>query len=300
MKLAIQFSIGVYLLAAALRAGGFAPQSGSLQMTAVGAVFLCGIAVTFALDFQRGTKGYAILVGIVAATAVAFLTNQVAMPSSIFAVPQFTGFTAPDISAAFAREHVVRILIMLYVLVVDVVATLETVSDNCKALQNKDGTPLNFKRGLFFSGVTSTLGPLLGICPFIPLFETLAGVFSGGTTWRVSAVAATGFIVTVVMTPIAAIVPAAASAVALAFIGLSISKVAWKTFESEEMSGRYDRVIRYLLVGSVIGVLYVGSIAVAVLLTAAIYPIAMLKSKQSPRPSDWIVAVVCLALLSLN
>ena len=300
LKTVIQFSIGLYLFVAAVRAGGLVPHDGRLPIDKIGIVFLVGLVVALALDALGRTKHYAILGGIIAGTTMALSLGVVALPHQVFAVSRLKGLTSPDVRAALAWEHVVRILVMLYVLVVDVVATIETIARSSRVLQTEEGKPLNYQSALVMSGFASMAGPLFGLCPCIPFFETLAGTYSGGTTWRVSTTVASLFGLAAYAAPLATIVPGSASAVALAIIGLSIAKFSWLGFDTDSGNGRYDRVARYLIIASLVGVLYVGSLAFAVLATAAVYPVALVKAKQKPSTSDWIVASVCGALLILN
>jgi AGZA family xanthine/uracil permease-like MFS transporter len=228
--------------------------------------------------------------------------GQVSLPGQFVTTLNLPTLVGADISSAFALEHLVRILTVFYVLAVDVVATLEIVASESSALRDPTGKPLHYDRAVILSGIATIAGPLLGFFPCLPFFESLAGVKSGGKTWRVSIVAAVVFVLAAFLSPIAATVPGAASAVALAFIGYSITKIAWTLFPAENEKGNYSRIIRYCQTFGILGAAYVGSISFAVLLTVAAYPLALLKSGSRPSRSDWAVAVTCfgLLLLSLN
>ena len=157
------------------------------------------------------------------ASAGAAASGLLAWPDAAFQVPTLALFQ-PDLAGAFDLRYLDETLVLLYVVVVDVVATLETIATCSPAMRNDDGRPRRFDRALFTSALVFLASPFLGTAPMLVLFESLGGVMSGARTAIAALVCAAGFVALLFVAPLAQAIPAFACAVALGFIGLEITR----------------------------------------------------------------------------
>lgn len=91
------------------------------------------------------------------------------------------------------------------------------------------------ERALFADATATSIGALLGTSNTTTYVESAAGISVGGKTGLTSVVVAILFLLSVFISPIVGIVPAAATAPALIVVGImmaeSMGKIAWKEFE---------------------------------------------------------------------
>jgi AGZA family xanthine/uracil permease-like MFS transporter len=299
LKTAGQVAIGLYLLLAALRAtgvlqAGHGPAAPSLAQE--GLLFLIGLAVVLQLHRSKRIGGYAILIGIVVATAGAVVLGLVSLPTAAFKAPDLVLFK-PDVVAAFDLQYLDETLILLYVVVVDVVATLETIANCSPEMRGADGRLRNFDRGLLTSAMVFLASPFLGTAPMLVLFESLGGVMSGARTSRAAAVCALGFFAIIFVSPLANAIPTYACAVALGYIGYSISKCALLQLPVHSGDATAAQLGRQLAGVAVICMIVTNSVALTIFALFAMYPMSALRSGQKLHPSDMVGALASLALI---
>lgn len=91
------------------------------------------------------------------------------------------------------------------------------------------------EKALFADATATSIGALLGTSNTTTYVESAAGISVGGKTGLTSVVVAILFLLSVFISPIVGIVPAAATAPALIVVGImmsdSLGKIAWKEFE---------------------------------------------------------------------
>lgn len=91
------------------------------------------------------------------------------------------------------------------------------------------------EKALFADATATSIGALLGTSNTTTYVESAAGISVGGKTGLTSVVVAVLFLLSVFISPIVGIVPAAATAPALIVVGImmsdSLGKIAWKEFE---------------------------------------------------------------------
>ena len=103
------------------------------------------------------------------------------------------------------------------------------------ALQTGKGFSSKMDKALFADATATSVGALLGTSNTTTYIESAAGISEGGRTGLTSVVVAILFLVALVITPFAGIVPAAATAPALIIVGIlmmtSMARVTWNEFE---------------------------------------------------------------------
>ena len=114
------------------------------------------------------------------------------------------------------------------------------------ALFNGKGFNSKLDKALFADATATSIGALLGTSNTTTYVESAAGIAAGGKTGLTSVVTAILFIACLFLTPIAGVVPAAATAPALIIVGVlmmgSFAKIKWDDFE-EAVSAFFTAVI---------------------------------------------------------
>ena len=189
---------------------------------------LAGLALIAILD-QRRVRG-AILIGILAITAVAAALGHVHWQGLLSWPPSLTPtFMQLDIhgalrghgdgSALTAVLHVVLVFVLVEVF--DATGTLMGVAKRAGLL----GTPAlrkRFDRALFADSGAILAGSLLGTSSTTAYVESAAGVQAGGRTGLTALTVAALFLLALLFSPLAAMVPAYATAPALIYVAASM------------------------------------------------------------------------------
>ncbi|MFI9494143.1 MULTISPECIES: NCS2 family permease [Streptomyces] len=199
-------------------------------------VFVLGTLLTLAL-LVRKVPG-AILISIVAMTAVALIINAVAgLPAEAWGltVPEWPGnpVASPDfgligeVSLLGGFEKVGLLTGVLFVFTVllscffDAMGTILGVGDEAK-LMDKDGNFPGINRVLFIDGVAVAAGGASSSSATTCFVESTAGVGEGARTGLASVVSGLLFTVALFLTPLATMVPSQAATPALVAVGFMI------------------------------------------------------------------------------
>jgi adenine/guanine/hypoxanthine permease len=301
LKTAGQVAIGLYLLLAALRATGLVSSgadAASASPGPQGLLFLGGLAVVLLLHRHRRLGGYALLAGIGLATAGAALLGLVARPTAWFALPQLA-LAVPDIGGALSLHYLDETLVLLYVVVVDVVATLETIGSCAPALRGADGRLRHFDRALQMSAVVFLASPWLGTAPMLVLFESLGGVVSGARGRGAALLCAAGFGAMVLLSPLAGAVPGFACAVALAYIGHTIAGTSAAALPADPRQPALRQLGWQLAALALLTVVATNSLALTIFMLFAAYPVIAWRLGQRPRPAELAAAAASAALITM-
>lgn len=197
---------------------------------------LFGLLVIAALQALR-VRG-AILCGILATTACAFLFGAVKLPSAGLTLPHLSQTALRlDIPAALdlkggAGFAVLEIIfVFLFVDLFDNLGTLVAVTTRAGLLDAEGRIP-RLNRILLVDSLATMAGALFGTSTVTSYVESAAGVAVGGRSGLTSVVVGLLFLATLLLTPYVQAVPSAATAPALILVGaLMISSVAdidWK------------------------------------------------------------------------
>ena len=116
----------------------------------------------------------------------------------------------------------------------DMFDTLGTLYGACSkgGLLDKDGNPLNMNRCMLADAIATTTGAIFGTSTVTTFVESSAGVAAGGKTGFTALITGLCFIVAMLLSPIAKLIPSAATATALIWVGVlmmtSVVKVDWE------------------------------------------------------------------------
>ncbi|MEU7891842.1 NCS2 family permease [Nonomuraea sp. NPDC049152] len=242
LKHAISVGIGMFITLIGLVDAGFVSGTGAtpLQLGAVGhlvgwpvAVFCLGLLLMIIL-FVRKTPG-AILLSIVITAVVAIVVNAVAtidpkqwgvvvpnVPEALISPPDFALIGDVDLFGGFATAGVVTASVVLFTLVLsgffDAMGTIIGVADEASLVDAQGRVP-RLGAILTVDGVAGVIGGVCSASANTVFVESAAGVGEGARTGLAS-VATGGLLgLTMLFTPLAEVVPAAAAAPALVVVG---------------------------------------------------------------------------------
>jgi adenine/guanine/hypoxanthine permease len=190
-----------------------------------------GIVLTLILMIRR-VNG-AILLGILGTTLFGIFRGVAHWPSQLLALPNPSATLLQlDIRGAVHLGLVEIIFIFLFVDLFDNVGTLVGVCEQGGFI--KDGRIPRVGRVLLADGIGTIFGALTGTSTVTSYIESAAGVAAGARTGLSNVTVAGLFLVAMFFSPIAAAIPAFATAPALILVGAlmtkSIAQVEWQEF----------------------------------------------------------------------
>ncbi|PRX48365.1 AGZA family xanthine/uracil permease-like MFS transporter [Prauserella shujinwangii] len=244
LKMAITVGIGLYIALVGLVSAGFVTRTPDAANSTVPVrmgenghltgwpivVFCAGLLLMVVL-VSRAVPG-AVLISILAATVFAVVVNaafdvrgwglvEPDVPERVVASPDFSLFGQVDLFGGFASAGAVTACVFLFTLVLsgffDAMGTITSVAQEAGLM--RDGKVEGMGRILFADGLGAIAGGTTGSSPNTVFLESAAGVGEGARTGLASLVTGGLFLLTLFLTPLAAVVPAQAAAPALVVIG---------------------------------------------------------------------------------
>ncbi|MGV9382703.1 NCS2 family permease [Nonomuraea sp. NPDC003707] len=242
LKHAISVGIGLFIALIGLVDSGFVTRGTGtpVQLGATGhlvgwpvVVFCFGLLLMIVL-FVRRTPA-AILISIVVTAALAILVNSVAkvsprswgvvtphVPERLVAAPDFGLVGAFDLFGGFGRAGALTAAVVLFTLVLsgffDAMGTIIGVSDEAGMVDERGQVP-RLGRILTVDGVAGMIGGSVSSSANTVFVESAAGVGEGARTGLASVATGALLGLTLLFTPLASVVPAAAAAPALVLVG---------------------------------------------------------------------------------
>lgn len=242
LKHAISVGIGLFIALIGLVDAGFVARgSGTpVQLGATGhltgwpvAVFSFGLLLMILLYVRRVPA--AILISIAITALLAIVVNETAtveegtwgvvtprLPESLVAAPDFGLVGQFDLFGGFARAGALTATVVLFTLVLsgffDAMGTIIGVSDEAGMVDDEGRVP-RLGRILTVDGVAGVVGGAVSSSANTVFVESAAGVGEGARTGLASVVTGALMALTLLFTPLAGVVPAAAAAPALVLVG---------------------------------------------------------------------------------
>ncbi|MER6508193.1 NCS2 family permease [Nonomuraea sp. NPDC001636] len=242
LKHAISVGIGLFIALIGLVDAGFVARGTGtpVQLGATGhltgwpvTLFCFGLLLMIVLYVRRTPA--AILISIAVTAVLAVLVNALVsvpakewgvvvphMPESLVAAPSFGLVGQFDLFGGFARAGALTATVVLFTLVLsgffDAMGTIIGVSDEA-GLVDQVGRVPRLGRILTVDGVAGMIGGSVSASANTVFVESAAGVGEGARTGLASVVTGALLGLTLLFTPIAAVVPAAAAAPALVLVG---------------------------------------------------------------------------------
>lgn len=180
-------------------------------------VAFAGLLITSVLVARR-TAG-AIVIGIIASTVLALVLGVASLPTDTWiAIPSFETVGQADVLGALTSSALPLVLPLLLVDFFDTVGTITAVTDEA-SLQDESGRIPGVRRVLAVDSLSAAIGGFFGVSSVTSYIESAAGVAEGARTGLHTVVVGLLFATAIFLTPIVAIVPAAATAPALIAVG---------------------------------------------------------------------------------
>jgi AGZA family xanthine/uracil permease-like MFS transporter len=181
------------------------------------AVALLGLLVV-AILFSRRQAG-AILIGIAAATGLALALGVASVPPGPWLrMPRFDTLFRADVPAILRPSAVPLVLSLVMVDFFDTIGTATAIGEAAH-LHDASGRLPRLRMVLGVDAASASLGGLFGASSVTSYIESAAGVAEGARTGLHTVIVGLLFAVAVLAAPLAAIVPAAATAPALLAVG---------------------------------------------------------------------------------
>lgn len=251
IKLAISGGIGLFIAFVGLQGAGIVTRSDSTLVTltplnqlfsgdpqtsqaALSAVLAVLGLVIIAVLAHYKVKG-AILIGIVSTALLCYLTGAAQLPQGdLFSfdlgqqVRDFADVSLfkLDFSGIFAGRGLWQAVATVLILVisfslVDMFNTIGTLIGTAKqaGLLDENGTMPQMKNALMCDAVATTAGAVLGTSTVTTYVESGAGIGEGGRTGLTSVVTSVLFLAALLFAPFVGLVPSAATAPALIYVG---------------------------------------------------------------------------------
>ncbi len=206
-------------------------EGADLALMSSALVALAGLVIMGTLH-ARKIKG-SILLGIVAATLIGIplgvthisnLDMNIGMKFRDFAE---VSFVKMDFAGLFSGANMVETIFTVTMLVIsfslvnmfDSIGTLLGAAKQ-SGMIDENGEVLRMQQALMSDAISSAAGAMVGTSTVTTVVESSAGIAAGGRTGLTSLVTALMFLGAILFAPIVSIVPAAATAPALIFVGI--------------------------------------------------------------------------------
>ena len=224
LRIAMGSGVGLFIGFIGLKSGGiivsndatFLSLGNFLQietlLAAIGFLLIAILAI-------RKVSG-AIIIGVLSVTLLGILFNLV----------EFQGFVAypPDVSPIFMQLDILGaldlamisvVMSFLFVNLFDTAGTLMGVASRAKLI-DETGEVINLERALKADSSSSVVGSFFGCAPVTSYVESSAGVEAGGRTGLTAVFVGVFFLIAIFFSPLAAIIPAYATAGALIYVAI--------------------------------------------------------------------------------
>jgi adenine/guanine/hypoxanthine permease len=228
LKRAIGVGIGLFILFIGFVQGGLiegtgvptAPVGWVFPNTAGAWVTLIGLLITVVL-YSLKIRG-ALIISILATTAVALLFDVASIPETFSVTPSFDSLGAFDLGNVFDQLGLVAALLTIFAFMLtdffDTMGTATAIAEQAD-LVDRDGNIPGVGRLLLVDSLGAVAGGAAGVSSNTSYIESSAGVAEGGRTGLTSVVVGVLFLVAIFLSPLAAIIPPQATAPVLILVG---------------------------------------------------------------------------------
>jgi adenine/guanine/hypoxanthine permease len=228
LKRAIGVGIGLFILFIGFVNGGMivSPQGGVPPVvpvyptTTAHFVFLIGLAITFGLYVLKIRA--ALILSIVITTIIAIATGVQTIPSAITATPSFATLGQFSLTEPFEKLGVLTALLVIFtIMLTDFFDTMGTATGVVAeaGLARPDGSVPGIGRVLLVDSIAAFAGGAAGISSNTTYIESAAGVGDGARTGFASVVTGILFLLAIVLSPLAGLIPSVATAPVLVLVG---------------------------------------------------------------------------------
>jgi AGZA family xanthine/uracil permease-like MFS transporter len=229
LKRAIGVGIGLFILFIGFVDGGIIRQPAGdgpvpvefVYPTTPGAfVFFLGLLITIALYARKVPA--ALLLSILITTIIAIVVGVQPIPSSFAVTPNFSTLGQFDLTNVFTVLGGLAAILTIFSFMLtdffDTMGTATAISEQA-GLADEEGQPPQVGRLLLVDSIAAAAGGAAGISSNTSYIGSAAGVAEGGRTGFTSVVTGVLFLIAILLTPIATVVPFAATSPVLVVVG---------------------------------------------------------------------------------
>jgi adenine/guanine/hypoxanthine permease len=230
LKRAIGVGIGLFILfiglvdAGIIRnapdASGPVPVQFVFPADATLGVFLLGLLLTIVL-FVRRVPG-AFVISIIVTAVLAFVFGVTQAPESFSIAPNFSTLGQFDVTEAFTSLGVIAAILTIFAfMLTDFFDTMGTATGIVEqaGLTERDGRVPGIGRLLLVDSIGAAAGGAAGVSSNTSYIESAAGVAEGGRTGLTAVVVGVLFLVAILVTPLAPLIPFVATGPVLVLVG---------------------------------------------------------------------------------
>ena len=233
LKMGIPAGIGIFLMFIGMQGAGIIINQDETLVTygslkdadTLLAVF--GLMLMIILHIRKVTG--AILISIAAVTIISIPLGLTKLPSGIISAPPSIApvFLKMDFSKILDADFLMAVFTLLFMAVFDTIGTLMGVAQRA-GLVDENGKMMRSKKAFMADAAGSTAGSIFGVSTVGAYIESVTGVESGGRTGLTAVVIGILFLLAMFFSPLIQIVPAAATAPALIFVGILMFSIVEK------------------------------------------------------------------------
>ena len=178
-----------------------------------------GLGVTIVLFVMRVPA--ALLLSILIMSVLAFIVGRTSLPAELNFVPDFSTLGQFDVTNVWTLGALAAALTIFTIMLTDFFDTMGTATAIIEqaGLTTPDGKVPGIGRVLLVDSIGAAAGGAAGISSNTSYIESAAGVAEGGRTGLTSVVTGLLFLVAVLVTPLATLVPFTATAPVLIIVG---------------------------------------------------------------------------------
>ena len=224
LKRAIGVGIGLFILFIGFVDGGLiGPGNPVVQFNfpvePADWVFVLGLVLTIVL-FALKVRA-ALLISIIVMSIFAYVVGLTSFPSNMDFVPNFSTLGSFDVTEVWNLGILVAALTIFAIMLTDFFDTMGTATAITEqaGLTTPDGQVPGINRVLLVDSVAAAAGGAAGISSNTSYIESAAGVAEGGRTGLTAVVTGVLFLLAVFVTPLAPMVPFAATGPVLVVVG---------------------------------------------------------------------------------
>ncbi len=226
LRKAVAVGIGLFITLIGLSNAGIVTNPGSTPLSFVtfnsenpsALVAIIGLIITIALYVLKVPGS--ILLGICITTIIGIPFGVTTIPESFkpYSVPAAPALFQFEWSSVLTIKFFIVFFTFLFTDLFDTVGTLLGVAEQAN-LKDKDGNMINAKGALMADAVGTVVGACLGTSTVTSFVESSSGVAAGARSGLASVVTAILFLLALFLSPLFALIPMAATAPALIFVG---------------------------------------------------------------------------------
>ncbi|MDR0675589.1 MAG: NCS2 family permease [Elusimicrobiota bacterium] len=224
IKKGVALGIGLFIAVIGLANAGILTTGGGtvigINSVTSGAPLVAIIGLSLMILLYTLKVPGSIFIAIIASTIIGIPLGVTALSEnfSIIGLPSAPYFFQFAFDKIFTLDFIIIIISLLFIDLFDTVSTLAGVAIQGNLL-DKNGEIINCKKALLTDAIGTTFGSLFGITTVTSYIESSTGVASGARTGLASVVTGILFLLALIFAPLFALIPSAATAPALIFVG---------------------------------------------------------------------------------